>query len=206
MADEWKWVMGILVVVIIAMVFTGHLKGNVNFQSIVGVDCPTFKTNAVNNVYNLYTVWVAADCNGDGLYESYKWQGTESQTNTLSSGLLETIPAGRKYNCYNGASGWEVHIWTNIVSLPYKYLTYSQQSGADLTCTASCTPSCTGKVCGDNGCGGSCGTCNSGYTCNLNQCVVNGNGTSYCDFPGNGDNKINRDELGSVGMRWVTGN
>jgi hypothetical protein len=29
-----------------------------------------------------------------------------------------------------------------------------------------CAPSCTGRACGDNGCGGSCGTCTGGATCN----------------------------------------
>eukprot|EP00906_Rhabdomonas_costata_P017414 RCo025133 len=35
-----------------------------------------------------------------------------------------------------------------------------------------CTPSCSGKQCGSDGCGGSCGTCTSG-TCNTTtgQCV-----------------------------------
>jgi hypothetical protein len=36
----------------------------------------------------------------------------------------------------------------------------------------SCTPACSGKVCGSDGCGGSCGTCASGTTCNSSgQCV-----------------------------------
>jgi len=38
--------------------------------------------------------------------------------------------------------------------------------------TDQCTPSCTGKQCGSDGCGGSCGTCSSGYTCVNNQCIV----------------------------------
>lgn len=29
----------------------------------------------------------------------------------------------------------------------------------------ACQPSCTNRTCGDNGCGGSCGTCQAGYTC-----------------------------------------
>lgn len=37
--------------------------------------------------------------------------------------------------------------------------------------TSSCTLSCSGKVCGDNGCGGSCGTCSTGYTCSSGQCI-----------------------------------
>ena len=32
--------------------------------------------------------------------------------------------------------------------------------------TNTCHPSCAGKVCGDDGCGGSCGICGAGKTCN----------------------------------------
>jgi hypothetical protein len=44
--------------------------------------------------------------------------------------------------------------------------------------SSSCTPSCAGKVCGDDGCGGSCGTCGPTQLCAQSQCVV-GQGT--CD-------------------------
>ena len=40
-------------------------------------------------------------------------------------------------------------------------------------CVTTCTPSCTGKVCGSDGCGGSCGTCSAGKTCNASgQCAT----------------------------------
>jgi heme-degrading monooxygenase HmoA len=35
----------------------------------------------------------------------------------------------------------------------------------------SCDADCTGKVCGDDGCGGSCGTCADGEACGGGQCV-----------------------------------
>lgn len=35
-----------------------------------------------------------------------------------------------------------------------------------------CTPSCSGKVCGDDGCGGSCGSCKSTETCSSGACVA----------------------------------
>ncbi|MEC8023759.1 MAG: agmatine deiminase family protein [Myxococcota bacterium] len=50
-------------------------------------------------------------------------------------------------------------------------------SGADpsgdnpLSCDAACVPNCTNAICGDDGCGGSCGTCDSGQSCNAGQCV-----------------------------------
>ncbi len=40
-------------------------------------------------------------------------------------------------------------------------------------CGDTCFPNCLGKVCGSNGCGGSCGICPTGQTCNANgQCVA----------------------------------
>jgi len=39
----------------------------------------------------------------------------------------------------------------------------------------ACTPSCAGKVCGDNGCGGSCGACQAWEVCSAGKCA--------CDQP-----------------------
>ncbi len=42
-------------------------------------------------------------------------------------------------------------------------------------CNGSCTPSCGGMACGDDGCGGSCGTCSSGESCDsAGQCQAVG--------------------------------
>jgi len=37
-------------------------------------------------------------------------------------------------------------------------------------CAAGCTPACTDKQCGDDGCGGTCGTCDAGKVCNAGKC------------------------------------
>ena len=37
-------------------------------------------------------------------------------------------------------------------------------------CPPMCFPKCSGKFCGDDGCGGSCGTCPSGYSCESGTC------------------------------------
>ena len=43
-----------------------------------------------------------------------------------------------------------------------------------------CEPDCTGKVCGDDGCGGICGTCSGDTTCNASgRCVCSG-GLTNC--------------------------
>ncbi len=38
-------------------------------------------------------------------------------------------------------------------------------------CLNVCIFQCTGKACGDDGCGGSCGTCQAGQSCDNGQCV-----------------------------------
>lgn len=46
----------------------------------------------------------------------------------------------------------------------------ASDAGADAGPEA-CTPACGGRVCGDDGCGGSCGTCGAGTTCSDGTCV-----------------------------------
>lgn len=54
-----------------------------------------------------------------------------------------------------------------------------------------CTPNCTGKVCGDDGCGGTCGSCATGSFCtSSNTCQLEGSnacsiGDSKCSVFGN---------------------
>jgi agmatine/peptidylarginine deiminase len=47
-------------------------------------------------------------------------------------------------------------------------------------CDTTCTPSCGGKQCGDDGCGGSCGTCAAGQACDAGQCVGEPTCTNEC--------------------------
>ena len=52
-------------------------------------------------------------------------------------------------------------------------------------CTAAgscCSPQCSGKECGDDGCGGTCGACGSGFLCESGRCMANaGCGDHACD-------------------------
>ena len=53
-------------------------------------------------------------------------------------------------------------------------------SGAfPLACPAECEPQCDGKVCGPDGCGGSCGTCDVGGCTDDGQCVDACDGLTY---------------------------
>ncbi len=53
-------------------------------------------------------------------------------------------------------------------------VTTEVQCGGNEACkdgTCVCIPSCFAKVCGNDGCGGSCGSCPTGQACEQNQCV-----------------------------------
>jgi V8-like Glu-specific endopeptidase len=63
----------------------------------------------------------------------------------------------------------------------------------------TCTPSCGTKTCGDDGCGGTCGTCAGGSTCSAGQCVANPpppSGTS-CDANGGWESEPNDNPAGA---------
>ena len=38
------------------------------------------------------------------------------------------------------------------------------------SCVSDCEPACDGKACGDDGCGGTCGTCPQGGSCEDGAC------------------------------------
>jgi hypothetical protein len=70
----------------------------------------------------------------------------------------------------------------------------------DCACVAGCVPSCEGKECGDDGCGGVCGTCTEGLVCGeaalCIEEVVEGDVVSEADVTGGEKPK---DEGGSSG-------
>ena len=49
----------------------------------------------------------------------------------------------------------------------------------DGECVPGCVPECGGKQCGDNGCGGSCGTCDDANPCTQDLCLDGG----ACSYP-----------------------
>jgi hypothetical protein len=77
-----------------------------------------------------------------------------------TTGLNQSVNA----NCNNGACEYPL---TVIQCGSGKVCqTQGDGSGACVTSGGSCTANCTGKTCGDDGCGGLCGTCTEGQWCN----------------------------------------
>ena len=65
----------------------------------------------------------------------------------------------RQYHCYN-----DIYCGDGVCDLQEEW---------DGSCPEDCPciPSCEGKVCGDDGCGGSCGTCAEGLICSEGACI-----------------------------------
>ncbi|MBM4372705.1 MAG: hypothetical protein FJ098_13675 [Deltaproteobacteria bacterium] len=65
---------------------------------------------------------------------------------------------------------WEV-AWFDTCGEPWQTVESCPGGCTEGHCEAACTPACTGKACGDDGCGGSCGTCPAGSGCQGGKCV-----------------------------------
>jgi len=109
------------------------------------------------------------------------------QTTSCSSGCCGWVIADGYYWCYptewcpycwdecqageHGCSVEGTHAWTcgTKDGWPCQVRDYQPCPGGcdDTTgaCATTCTPDCTGLECGDDGCGGSCGTCAGGDVC-----------------------------------------
>lgn len=95
------------------------------------------------------TLWLGgANCNNSVVLKTYGCGGKTSKSSC--EGYIGNCGSvsGSKSFCYVGGCVW----------------------------TAPCYPNCSGKECGPDGCGGSCGTCTGGKTCNNGQCVGGGPG------------------------------
>lgn len=95
---------------------------------------------------------------------------------------------GQSYYSYNSGSSWG-----------------SNGEGYDLLFEiygiGECVPSCSGKTCGDDGCGGSCGTCQSGQRCISNICK-----TCKSDADTNCDGTESYDEFRNYYILYMVGN
>jgi parallel beta-helix repeat protein len=75
-------------------------------------------------------------------------------------------------NCSNYRSGFS---WSVTVGTTYRIYVDGYEDEGDfvlnIEAPGGCTPDCSGKNCGDDGCGGSCGTCSGGQTCVSGVCT-----------------------------------
>ncbi len=83
----------------------------------------------------------------------------------------ECSPEGAT-ECTNGGSAYHRCIRDGD---PDPCLEWSQPTACQYGCSSGhcqgCTPNCSGKECGDDGCGGTCGSCPTGQVCDQGRCV-----------------------------------
>ncbi|MGB0591738.1 MAG: DUF1566 domain-containing protein [Myxococcota bacterium] len=104
-------------------------------------------------------------CSIQGLQES------PTATPTIDGDLFPSTASGR----YWSSTAGDGEPSTTASAIGFGGGTYHQDlktSNARVRCirdTVTCTPACTDKECGDDGCGGSCGTCGAGVVCTPKQ-------------------------------------
>jgi hypothetical protein len=125
----------------------------------------------------------AETCNGDSGGPAFmKMNGVETLVGVTSFGQV---------GCTGGGWDTRLDIYGSFLD---QYLT--------TTPPPTCTPSCSGKQCGDDGCGGSCGSCASGSSCSAGQCVSTPPppaGTS-CDTNGGWESEANNAAASANGL------
>jgi len=87
-----------------------------------------------------------------------------------NAGVYDLALAARHYETYFYSPKFQVRYCFGGGSecTPDQELTRQQ-----LRTWGACLPNCNGKSCGDDGCGGSCGTCGGEATCDAGQCIAN---------------------------------
>ncbi|TNF31181.1 MAG: hypothetical protein EP329_12765, partial [Deltaproteobacteria bacterium] len=96
-----------------------------------------------------------------------------------------TSPGVEGYSCTHDAldapgSGVTTHYVAGAASNPFAVMGYTAAPTTFVVERRSgCIPSCVGRACGDDGCGGSCGTCPGGV-CDGGECTV-GCDVAICD-------------------------
>jgi V8-like Glu-specific endopeptidase len=91
-------------------------------------------------------------------------QGDSGGPSLMTINGVESIVGITSYgfpNCTSYGSSTRVDLCTTFID-PYLKL-YGGGGG--------CQPACSGKVCGDDGCGGTCGSCAAGQSCSAGQCL-----------------------------------
>lgn len=133
--------------------------------------------------------WIGTpSCSGNNImqnYRTYSCSGGYCTQYSIVPKIKQTCSSG--YICQNGAcvsqtcsdgTAYGVCSTTkpkkcvdstlvddcNTCSCPSGYTCTNSQ------CVTECVPNCAGKNCGDNGCGGTCGACASGETCENGVC------------------------------------
>ncbi len=115
------------------------------------------------------------ECGDDGCGGTCGTCSNNHGTTTCSSGTCSPTCSSGWGNCdSNTKNGCETSLSTTTNCGSCGNSCGSGESCVSGSCQSSCTPDCSGKECGDDGCGGTCGECQDFEYCNsMGQCIVN---------------------------------
>lgn len=198
MADELKWVLGIVAAIALLMIFMGKLDMDIHIQAVLppgqtytDSGC-TFISNA--DITSTYTnaeeltdfsatgAWVAIDSNSDGIKEGYGHTGsggsTVSCTESITRKLITYTPGGLPVIYCSGSTcnGFATAVYICKDGYNFQMFTSTGTGATDaiLTCGTTCTPNCVGKCGGvSDGCTGTCNMACGGTCATLKQSASN---------------------------------
>jgi hypothetical protein len=151
--------------------YTGDTTGESNDYNGTGSDCDDNHGDAPDVCYEwtptVSGVHELSLCNGNTFYDTILmvW-------NADSSSQLICNDDGPGCSDYQSSTDFDADVGVTYIIVVDGFR--AARYGAfelNITAPGSCTPDCTGKNCGDDGCGGSCGTCSGGETCVSGVCT-----------------------------------
>lgn len=158
---------------------SGNLISYKNSLLVLGVDQIGNKTASDLGIGNCVPQCSGKNCGSNGCGGSC---GSCTSPQTCVSGVCTTpecapsLEYGDWSSCENNVQTRSVHDANGCSADRVE----SQACGA-------CSPSCSAKTCGDDGCGGSCGSCVDGQTCVEGSCVSGSSCSRQANCGGNGD-------------------
>lgn len=192
----------------------GIVFGSADVQKIVGTfnEGILVDTAEVNGVYTPVLKWNAepniGPVGGDGPYsfaaQSAHWPRLGQYDPSIESTfdkIIEFIVSHNEvagsyysapYECVTDTRDGEERCGTRTDSIHRATPAHSMSiighlrvQNEELERLGYCTPSCTGRDCGSDGCGGSCGTCGTEEYCSVGQCtpIVDGQEPSETQNP-----------------------
>ncbi len=143
------------------------------------------------------TAYLVFNSNDNGRINNYEISvgNTAGQTDVM----LWTSTDTQKTYIINNAIGKFVNV--KAIDDGYNWSEVSSKEITEEESDDTCIPDCNGKECGDNGCGGSCGTCSEGEVCKRYKCTE-GETYSLYNADLNNDGKVNMFDLAIVLNNW----
>ncbi len=189
-----KW--GFTLIELLVVIVIIGIIASLTFVALNGVRAKARDTKRIADIRNLQSALDIYKSDNDEMYPQYATSGTAlvGPSGQTYMAKIPTAPTN---------TGLDVYTYTSTAdntsySIGY-YLSSPIESGGPSGTVAAtpgnnaisvCLPQCTGLSCGNDGCGGSCGTCSAGLSCTAGACVFTCGSSTVTDVDGNTYNTV----------------